>query len=150
MMKSTRQNVILSIIEKEDIETQNQLMSALAKRGINSTQATLSRDIREMHLVKAMSPAGVYRYVAPSQDEKPEHDERLRKIFRESVTHHAAAQNIIVIKTLPGLAGAAASTIDSMQIDALVGTLAGDDTALLIMKDSESAKAFCADIDEML
>lgn len=150
MMKSTRQNVILSIIEKENIETQNQLMSALAKRGINSTQATLSRDIRELHLVKTMAPNGVYRYTAPAEEEKPEYDDKLRKIFRESVTHHAAAQNIIVIKTLPGLAGAAASTIDSMRIDSLVGTLAGDDTALLIMKDADSAKAFCSEIDEML
>ena len=108
MMKTTRQNVILSIIEKENIETQNQLMSALAKRGIKSTQATLSRDIRELHLVKNMTPDGIYRYTAPAEDEKPEYDERLRKIFRESVTHHADAQNIIVIKTLPGLAAAAA------------------------------------------
>ena len=149
-MKSTRQNVILSIIEKEDIETQNQLMEALAKRGISSTQATLSRDIRELHLIKTMSAAGVYRYSAPKEDVRPAHDERLRKIFRESVTHHAAAQNIIVIKTLPGLAGAAAGTIDSMHIESLVGTLAGDDTALLIMQDAESAKVFCGQIDEML
>ena len=150
MMKSTRQNIILSIIEKEPIETQNQLMNALAKRGISSTQATLSRDIRELHLVKTMSANGIYRYVAPAPDEKPAHDERLRKIFRESVTHYAPAQNLIVVKTLPGLAGAAASTLDGMSIDSLVGTLAGDDTVLLIMKDTDSAKAFCADIEEML
>ena len=150
MMKSTRQNVILSIIGKENIETQNQLLDALAKRGITSTQATLSRDIRELHLVKTLTSNGIYRYAAPAEDEKPEHDERLRKIFRESVTHHAAAQNIIVIKTLPGLASAAASTIDGMHIDSLVGTIAGDDTVLLIMKDNDSAKSFCTDIDEML
>ena len=66
------------------------------------------------------------------------------------MTHHAPAQNIIVVKTLPGLAGAAAGTIDSMHIDSLVGTLAGDDTALLIMKDSDAAKAFCLEIDRML
>ena len=149
MMKSTRQNVILSIIEKENIETQNQLMSALAKRGIVSTQATLSRDIRELHLIKSLSPEGVYRYAAPMDDDKPAYEDKLRKIFRESVTHHAAAQNIIVVKTLPGLAGAAASTIDGMHIESLVGTLAGDDTALLIMKDADAAKAFCSEIDRM-
>ncbi|MBQ9044796.1 MAG: arginine repressor [Oscillospiraceae bacterium] len=149
-MKSTRQNVILSIIEKEDIETQNQLMEALAKRGITSTQATLSRDIRELHLVKTMTPTGIYRYTVPAKNEKPVHDERLRKIFRESVTHHTSAQNIIVLKTLPGLAGAAASTIDGMHIESLAGTIAGDDTALLIMQDAESAKSFCKEIDEML
>lgn len=150
MMKSTRQNIILSIIEKENIETQNQLMNALAKRGIVSTQATLSRDIRELHLVKTLSPDGVYRYSSPTEEDRPAYDDRLRKIFRESVTHHAPAQNIIVVKTLPGLAGAAAGTIDSMHIDSLVGTLAGDDTALLIMKDSDAAKAFCLEIDRML
>ncbi len=149
-MKTTRQNVILSIIEKQEIETQNQLMEALAQRGIKSTQATLSRDIKELHLIKTLSASGKYRYTAPSGDEVPGYDDRLRKIFRESVTSHAAAQNIIVIKTLPGLANAAASTLDSMNLETLVGTLAGDDTVMLVMKDSVSALEFCKEIEKML
>ena len=102
-MKSTRQNIILQIIAEQEIETQNQLMDVLAQRGVPSTQATLSRDIKELHLTKTLAPSGKYRYAAPAADEFPGYDERLKKIFRECVTSYAEAQNIIVIKTLPGL-----------------------------------------------
>lgn len=149
-MKSTRQNVILSIIEKQEIETQNQLMEALAQLGIKSTQATLSRDIKELHLVKTLSASGRYRYTAPAGEDVPGYDDRLRKIFRESVTSYSEAQNIIVIKTLPGLASAACSTLDSMNIESLVGTLAGDDTAFLVMKDNAAASSLCKEIEKML
>lgn len=100
-MKSTRQNIILQIIAEQEIETQNQLMDVLAQRGVPSTQATLSRDIKELHLTKTLAPSGKYRYAAPAADEFPGYDERLKKIFRECVTSYAEAQNIIVIKTLP-------------------------------------------------
>lgn len=149
-MKSTRQTIILSIIEKQEIETQNQLMEALAQRGVKSTQATLSRDIKELHLIKTLTASGKYRYTAPSSEEIPGYDDRLKKIFRESVTSYAEAQNIIVLKTLPGLASAACSTLDSMDIEALVGTLAGDDTAFLVMKDNSAAEALCKEIEKML
>ena len=99
-MKSTRQNIILQIIAEQEIETQNQLMDVLAQRGVPSTQATLSRDIKELHLTKTLAPSGKYRYAAPAADEFPGYDERLKKIFRECVTSYAEAQNIIVIKTL--------------------------------------------------
>jgi len=105
-VKSTRQNIILQIISEQEIETQNQLMDVLAQHGVSSTQATLSRDIKELHLTKTLSPSGKYRYSAPAADEFPGYDERLKKIFRECVTSYAEAQNIIVIKTLPGLASA--------------------------------------------
>ena len=78
------------------------------------------------------------------------YDDRLRKIFRESVTSYAAAQNIVVIKTLPGLANGAAGTLDSMNVTDLVGTLAGDDTALLVMKTNAAAEALCEEIKKML
>ena len=149
-MKSNRQNVILSIIAKQDIETQNHLLEALAQYGIQTTQATLSRDIKELHLIKTMSPSGKYRYAAPAAESRPRYDDRLRKIFRESVTSYAAAQNIVVIKTLPGLANGAAGTLDSMNVTDLVGTLAGDDTALLVMKSNAAAEALCEEIKKML
>ena len=149
-MKSNRQNVILAIIARQEIETQNHLLEALAQHGIKTTQATLSRDIKELHLVKTLSSSGKYRYAAPTADETPRYDERLRKIFRESVTSHAAAQNIVVLKTLPGLASGAASTLDSMHLSDLVGTLAGDDTALLVMKNNAAAEALCEEIEKML
>ena len=149
-MKSSRQTKILEIIANQDIETQHQLMDALREHGVKSTQATVSRDIKELRLIKELSPSGRYRYVAVGRDELVDYDQRLRKIFRESVTSYAVAQNIIVIKTLPGLAGAACSTMDGMNIHDLVGTIAGDDTAFLAMRDNEAADRFCHEIEEML
>lgn len=149
-MKPGRQSVILKIISERDIETQHQLMQALAERGIKSTQATLSRDIKDMRLVKELGPNGNYRYV---QDAKPEQDdssERLRKILKESLVSFDLAQNLLVIKTLPGLAPAACSAIDGMHIENLVGTLAGDDTAFLAMRDNESALRFYHQIETIL
>ena len=149
-MKTSRQEKILEIIERETIETQNQLMDALAAEGMKSTQATLSRDIRDLHLVKELTADGVYRYVAGGRDGVFDHDTRLKKIFRESVVDYAVAQNIVVIKTLPGLADAACSTLDSMNIPNLVGSIAGDDTAFVAMKDNASAERFCTEIEKLL
>ena len=149
-MKSSRQEKILAIIERESIETQNQLMLALEREGVKSTQATLSRDIRDLHLVKELTPEGVYRYAAGSKEGALDQNTRLKKIFRESVVDYAVAQNLIVIKTLPGLANAACSTLDGMNIPNLVGTIAGDDTAFLAMKDNAAAEFFCSEIAKML
>ena len=149
-MKSARHEKILEIIASENIETQNQLMQALERRGIKSTQATLSRDIRDLHLVKEVNGEGVYCYVAGARDSLLDQDTRLRKIFRESVVDYAVAQNLIVIKTLPGLADAACSTLDSMNIPNLEGSIAGDDTAFVAMKDNASAQAFFAEIEDLL
>ncbi len=149
-MKTSRQEKILAIIERETIETQNQLMEALAREGVKSTQATLSRDIRDLHLVKELTPDGSYRYAAGGKDSTFDHDTRLKKIFRECVVDYAVAQNLIVIKTLPGLADAACSTLDSMSIPNLVGSIAGDDTAFVAMKDNASAEHFCTEIEKLL
>ncbi len=149
MMKLGRQSVIMEIISERDIETQNQLMEALAERGVKSTQATLSRDIRDMRLVKELGPRGNYRYVSAAKQETPDLDLRLKKIFKESVVAYDLAQNILVIKTLPGLANGACSALDGMEIDGLVGTLAGDDTAFLAMKDNASAMNLFREIDQL-
>lgn len=138
-MKPGRQNAILEIIAEKDIETQNQLMQELAARGVKSTQATLSRDINDMRLVKELGPSGNYRYVVAAKAETTDLDMRLKKILRESLVSYDVAQNLLVIRTLPGLASAACSAFDSMEIENLVGTLAGDDTAFLAMRDKESA-----------
>ena len=149
-MKSARQEKILEIIGKYEIETQNQLMERLLAEGVKSTQATLSRDIRDLHLVKEMGPSGTYRYVTGAKDAFSDHDARLRKIFRECVLSYAVAQNLLVIRTLPGLAGAACSALDSMKILGLVGSIAGDDTAFLAMRDNASAERFCKEIEKLL
>ena len=150
MMKLDRQSVIMAIISERDIETQNQLMEALAEKGLKSTQATLSRDIREMRLVKELGPSGNYRYVAAAKQDHTDLDIRLKKIFKESVVSYDVAQNILVIKTLPGLASAACSALDGMSIDGLVGTIAGDDTAFLAMRDNNSATTLYKEIEQLI
>ncbi|MBR6114212.1 MAG: arginine repressor [Oscillospiraceae bacterium] len=149
-MKSNRQSQILELIREHEIETQNQLMEALAARGIKSTQATLSRDIKELRLIKKASPNGGYCYALPVNDNTDERNIRLRKIFRECVVSFDTAQNLVVIHTLPGLANAAASALDNMDMPDLVGTIAGDDTAFLAMRDAQKAVEFCREIEAML
>ena len=148
-MKRARQNIILEIIAAKDIETQNQLMQALSELGVKSTQATLSRDIKELRLVTELSPSGRYRYAQPAQDEAASHNEKLRKIFKEGVVSRDTAMNLIVLKTLPGLASAASSAMDGMELPSLVGTVAGDDTVFLAMRDVKSAEQFCEEIRKL-
>ena len=147
MMKNNRQAMILEIISQENIETQEQLLAKLQERGINSTQATISRDIKQMHLIKQPAGQGVYKYAVSDNRNRLNFAEKLRTIFRESITY---AQNIVVIKTMPGLASAACSALDNMDLTYMVGSLAGDDTAFLLMKDTEAAETFCEEIKEML
>ena len=142
--------MILEIISQENIETQEQLLARLQERGISSTQATISRDIKQMHLIKEPVGQGVYKYAVSGNRTKLNFAEKLRTIFRESITSIDYAQNIVVLKTMPGLASAACSALDNMNIAYMVGSLAGDDTAFLLMKDTESAAAFCEEIKEML
>ena len=148
-MKADRQSLILAIISESDIETQNQLMEELLAHGVRSTQATLSRDIKELRLIKELSPKGVYRYTVPPRDETAEHDNKLRKIFRECVVRVDRAQNLIVIHTLPGLANAAASAIDNMADESVAGTIAGDDTAFIAMRTNAEAERFFRELEDM-
>ena len=150
-MKPGRQGIILEIIEEQNIETQTQLQEALAERGVNTTQATLSRDIRDLRLIKEPTENGKTRYVKPKEaDDDRSHDGRLRKILRESVLALDIAQNILVVKTLSGLASGACSAIDAMEFDGVVGTLAGDDTAFLAMKDSEMAEKLLGTLKKLI
>jgi transcriptional regulator of arginine metabolism len=149
-MKTQRQAKILDIIEKIDVETQEQLLEELKKSGFDSTQATISRDIKELRMVKELTQSGTYRYTTSVKDGTSSFVSRLNTIFRESVTSYDSAQNIVVIKTLPGLASAACSAIDSMNIPSMVGSLAGDDTVLLVMRDTPAAVTFCAEIKKMV
>ena len=147
-MKRARQAEILNIIQSQAVETQEQLLLALRSRGFPSTQATISRDIKELHLVKELS-GGCYRYTYP----RPGADNsqgRLRNIFKEGVLSVEAAQNLVVIKTMPGLASAACSALDNMEIDGMVASLAGDDVGLLVMRDNAAAQAFSQNVHRLL
>lgn len=149
-MKAKRQDAILQIIDSMAIETQDQLLDALMERGFHVTQATVSRDIKELHLLKEPSGYGSYRYAVSGKKAAMNSVQRLRTIFKESVSHLDMARNIVVIKTMPGLASAACAAVDAMEISALVGSLAGDDTAILVMRTDEDAVALCDEIREML
>ena len=149
-MKAKRQHEILRIIEEQDIDTQDQLLTELKARGVQSTQATISRDIKELHLIKELTSYGAYRYAVSERKASLNFAGRLRTIFKEGVTSFDVAQNIVVLKTMPGLASAACAAIDGMDIANLVGSLAGDDTAILIMRTNEDAAEFCNEIHSML
>ena len=149
-MKNDRQRRILEIVEREPIDTQEQLQQKLQEQGVTCTQATISRDIKQLHLIKEPVGHGQYRYTVSSQRNRLNVADKLRTIFRESIISVDFAQNIVVIKTMAGLANAAAAALDGMDVPDMVGTLAGDDTALLVMKDLEAARGFCEDINEML
>jgi len=150
-MKEKRQAEIIRIITEQAVETQEQLLAQLELRGIHATQATISRDIKELHLVKEPAGPGAYRYaqVQPRRAQRS-HAGRLRNIFREGVSSFDAAQNIIVVKTMPGLASAAGAALDGMDIQGFVGSLAGDDTVLLIMRSNQDAENFLEEIRSML
>ena len=149
-MKNDRQTMILNIIAKKDIETQFQLLDELERAGIRCTQATVSRDIKQLHVYKELTPGGRYKYVFPRVHEIQNYSDRLSTIFKESITSFVSAQNIVVIKTLPGLAPAVCSALDGMNIRNLAGTLAGDDTAFLAMFDAGAAEELCREISSML
>jgi transcriptional regulator of arginine metabolism len=148
-MKNERQNLILSIIAEEVIETQEQLIDRLRQHGVTSTQATVSRDIKQLHLIKEPAGNGRYRYAVSAHKTRLNFADRLQTILRESIIGVDFAQNLVVLKTMPGLAGAAGAAFDGMDIAQMVGSIAGDDTVLVIMRDAESAAEFCAEIHEM-
>ena len=145
-MKPNRQAKILQLIETKDIETQEQLLNELEACGFSTTQATISRDIKELRIIKELGSNGIYRYSTASRQSEATSTAKLNSIFRQCVTSCDHAQNIVVIKTMPGMASAACSAIDNMELDMIIGTLAGDDTAFLLLKDASSASALCNDI----
>lgn len=149
-MKAKRQAKIMEIISNSNVETQEQLLKELQEAGFPGTQATISRDIKELRIVKELTSFGTYRYTCATREVSGTFSGRLNTIFRECVTSFDYAQNIIVIHTLPGLANAAASALDAMSRSVVLGTLAGDDTVIAIMRDSNSAAAFCGEIRSLI
>ena len=149
-MKSQRQAKIMEIISNRDIETQEHLLLELNKAGFRSTQATISRDIKELRIVKELTSFGTYRYTAATSEVSGTFSSKLNSIFRQCITRYDYAMNMVVIHTLPGLANAAASAVDAMNMSVVVGTLAGDDTVFIVMRDMNAAAAFCGEIQNLL
>ena len=136
MKKYQRQSKILELIENFEIETQEDLSNYLKRAGIDITQETISRDIKELRLVKVLSKNGKYKY-ALMEDNKEGTTERLIKIFKSSVIDFSVAENIIIIKTLPGAAQVCASAIDTAKIDGIAGSIAGNDTIFVAIEKEE-------------
>ena len=140
----------MEIVTSQDVQTQEQLLETLQNAGFHCTQATISRDIKELRIVKELTKFGTYRYTTPAKEVSGTFSSRLNAIFRECVTKFDYAQNIVVIHTIPGLAAAAASAVDAMKMQFVVGTIGGDDTVIIVMRDSNTAAAFCSEIEHLL
>ncbi len=144
-MKSKRQEQIISLITRYEIETQEELIHMLSREGFNVTQATVSRDIRELKLTKVLSGRGSYRYVLPAKKE-PANNFKFNRALVDSIVSIEYAQNIIVTKTYTGMAQAVATGLDAIQSPDILGCVAGDDTIITVTRSEESAK----DISERL
>ncbi len=148
MDKSKRQQQLLDIVTKIEVNTQEELIRLLAEQGTSVTQATISRDIKELGLIKTSGKVKKYRY---ARVHDKQHDSiKLLSLFKTAVISIEPAQNLVVVKTLTGNGGAVAATIDAQGIEEIVGTLAGDDTVLVVTMNSENAEKVTRDLHELL
>ncbi len=148
-MKTARQVAILDIIEKNDIETQEELADALRMRGFQVTQATVSRDIKELRLLKVLTPMGTYKYATANKAENGLTD-RFIRMLSESVLSVASSENMIVIKTLSGSAAVAAEALDSFHWPEMLGTIAGDNTIFMVVRAAEEVQKVVERIQDMM
>ena len=147
-MKYQRQAKILELVEKYDIETQDDLLEKLKEEGFQATQATVSRDIREMNLTKVSVPGARQKY-AVEKNNRYETLDSYKKVLSTGIISVDAAENLIVIKTISGVAMAVAVALDHMAIDGLMGCIAGDDTIFLAVKDKNLTMSIKAQIEKM-
>lgn len=148
-MKTVRQVTILDIIEKNEIETQEELADALRMRGIQVTQATVSRDIKELRLLKVLTPMGSYKYATADKAENGLTD-RFIRMLAESVLSVADSGNMIVVKTLSGSAAVAAEALDSFHWPEVLGTIAGDNTIFMVIRSLEDVPVVVGRIQDMM
>jgi len=149
-MKFKRHNTILRLISENNVETQQQLAEMLIAEGFAATQATVSRDIKELNIIKVHDHDEHYKYAVAKQDRPTSDSAKLQTIFRECVVSIDYAVNIVVIRTLTGSASAAAAALDAMHLPNIVGTIAGDDTIFLVMRSQVKAQDFCSDMRNLL
>lgn len=138
-MKAQRHIKIREIITSKEIETQDELVEELKLAGYNVTQATVSRDIKELQLIKVPTASGSYKYSLPSDEKRFNPLRKLKRTLQESFVNIDHAENLIVIKTLPGNAHAVAAVMDHLDWEEIIGTLAGDDTILIICRSKDQA-----------
>ena len=148
-VKMTRREAILKLIASENISTQNELSKRLEEEGFTVTQATISRDIRELRLVKTSGPDGEYRYQVSKPEEKYHASHKFYSLYRDSVVRVDYAQNLVVIHTYTGMAQAVCATMDGLEWPGVLGTLAGDDTVLVITRDENCARELTQTLQEI-
>lgn len=148
-MKVKRHNKILEIIENNNIETQEELIAKLKLAGYDVTQATVSRDIRELKLLKQMSDMGTYKYVVPKNNTS-ENQHVYSRAIANSIKSVDSSQNDIVIKTYPGMANAVAAGVDSLHEADILGCVAGDDCIIIVTRTTESAVAIAHRITKLI
>ncbi len=148
-MKKHRQEKLLELISRYEIETQDELIERLREIGYEVTQATISRDIRELKIAKMTTGKGTYRYVLPKHAD-PSSGIKFSAALIDSITTVEFAQNLVVIKTYPGLASAVAAGIDRMSLDGILGCVAGDDTIMVVTRDNECAQLFADRLHDLL
>lgn len=148
-MKISRHAKILEIIEKRAVETQEELADELKKSGFNVTQATVSRDIKELKLVKVLDENGIYKYASLKEQDNMLSD-RLVKVFTESVLSVDYAGNIVVLKTFSGAANAACEAIDVFDFKEIVGTIAGDDTIFALIRNTENVEVVIEKLKKLM
>ena len=149
MLRSARHAKILEIISSKEIETQEELCEELERQNIVVTQATISRDIRDLRLFKVAGVEKKYRYAYINESDS-EISPKMKSLFRECVLSIKAAQNLVVIKTLVGNGANAGTVVDKLNHNEIVGSVAGDDTLLVVCQDNESAQAVVEKITEFI
>ena len=149
-MKAQRHMRILEIIEKWPVDTQEELLERLKFEGVDTTQATISRDIKELRLIKILDEDGHYRYMSTQKDAGFNLSAKLSIVLFESVISVTNVNNMVVVRTLTGMAHAAASAIDAMNRSEIVGTIAGDDTIFILFETTAHAQNLCDDLKRIL
>lgn len=149
-MKTRRQMKIQEVITKEIIRTQEELADRLRDEGFDVTQATVSRDIKELGLIKVPSPGDEYRYATAAESHPANHLERLKRLLREVVVSINDSENLVLIRTIPGNAHALASLLDNSGWKDVIGTVAGDDTILLVVKPKEATSEVIARLNSLM
>lgn len=149
-MKNKRHKKILELIENKVVETQEELAIQLRNQGFDVTQATVSRDIKELKLIKVSIDGNTYRYASPQEPVFTHSTERMKRVFQDSVKGYEFSENLIVLKTFPGLAQGVASVIDIAQWPEIIGTVAGDDTILIVVKPKNKVKSLLAQFDSLM
>lgn len=135
-MKNARHKMIIELVEKYEIDTQESLIKHLEALGVHATQTTISRDIRELKIVKGLTSLGTYKYVCPSSSGD---GVSFGKTFSDAIIKIESACNIVVVRTLSGMANAIAVSVDALNLSEVIGSVAGDDTILLVCHDNETA-----------